>query len=205
MEKDNDRGFKVITAFIKPGFRLRFSPTIIGAENIPKDGAVVIAGNHKNISDQFLVFLATKRVVNYMAKREYFDGALAPLFRWAGCIPVNRDGFDAAAVRSAIKILKKGGAVGIFPEGTRSKTGHMLPLLGGASLLALKSGCDVVPIYIEGNYKPFRRMKVHVGKPIAMDDLRAGRMNKETCDELTRRMEAEFAQLSGGRSLPPAQ
>lgn len=111
MGKDNDRGFKVITAFIKPGFRLRFSPTIIGAENIPKDGAVVIAGNHKNISDQFLVFLATKRVVNYMAKREYFDGALAPLFRWAGCIPVNRDGFDAAAVRSAIKILKKGGAV----------------------------------------------------------------------------------------------
>ena len=82
MGKDNDRGFKVITAFIKPGFRLRFSPTIIGAENIPKDGAVVIAGNHKNISDQFLVFLATKRVVNYMAKREYFDGALAPLFRW---------------------------------------------------------------------------------------------------------------------------
>ena len=49
MGKDNDRGFKVITAFIKPGFRLRFSPTIIGAENIPKDGAVVIAGNHKNI------------------------------------------------------------------------------------------------------------------------------------------------------------
>ena len=81
----------------------------------------------------------------------------------------------------------------------------MLPLLGGASLLALKSGCDVVPIYIEGNYKPFRRMKVHVGKPIVMDDLRAGRMNKETCDELTHRMEAEFAQLSGGRSLPPAQ
>lgn len=110
MGKDNDRGFKVITAFIKPGFRLRFSPTIIGAENIPKDGAVVIAGNHKNISDQFLVFLATKRVVNYMAKREYFDGALAPLFKWAGCIPVNRDGFDAAAVRRAIKILKRGGA-----------------------------------------------------------------------------------------------
>lgn len=56
MGKDNDRGFKVITAFIKPGFRLRFSPTIIGAENIPKDGAVVIAGNHKNISDQFWCF-----------------------------------------------------------------------------------------------------------------------------------------------------
>lgn len=141
MGKDNDRGFKVITAFIKPGFRLRFSPTIIGAENIPKDGAVVIAGNHKNISDQFLVFLATKRVVNYMAKREYFDGALAPLFRWAGCIPVNRDGFDAAAVRSAIKILKKGGAVGIFPEGTRNKTDALLlPFKPGAVAIAQRGG-----------------------------------------------------------------
>lgn len=126
MEKDNDRGFKVITAFIKPGFRLRFSPTIIGAENIPKDGAVVIAGNHKNISDQFLVFLATKRVVNYMAKREYFDGALAPLFRWAGCIPVNRDGFDAAAVRSAIKILKKGRRRRNLPGGHAQQNGRAL-------------------------------------------------------------------------------
>lgn len=126
MGKDNDRGFKVITAFIKPGFRLRFSPTIIGAENIPKDGAVVIAGNHKNISDQFLVFLATKRVVNYMAKREYFDGALAPLFKLAGCIPVNRDGFDAAAVRRAIKILKRGGRRRNLPGGHAQQNGRAL-------------------------------------------------------------------------------
>ena len=81
----------------------------------------------------------------------------------------------------------------------------ILPLLGGASLLALKSGCDVVPVYIEGHYKPFRRMVVHVGKPIEMADLRAGRMNKETCDALTERMEAAFARLSGGKSLPPAE
>ena len=81
----------------------------------------------------------------------------------------------------------------------------ILPLLGGASLLALKSGCDVVPVYIEGHYKPFRRMVVHVGKPIEMADLRAGRMNKETCDALTERMEAAFARLSGGKSLLPAE
>ena len=109
------------------------------------------------------------------------------------------------AIRTAMGVLKEGETLGIFPEGTRSRTGHMLPLLGGASLLALKSGCDVVPIYIEGSYKPFQRMIVHVGRPVEMTDLRAGRMNRETCDELTRRMEAEFAQLSGGKSLPPAE
>lgn len=91
MAENKDTGFRVITSVIKPAFKMHFSPTIIGSENIPKDGAVVIAGNHKNIRDQFLVFLATDRVINYMAKREYFDGALAPLFKWAGCIPVNRD------------------------------------------------------------------------------------------------------------------
>ena len=77
--------------------------------------------------------------------------------------------------------------------------------MGAIRTLALKSGCDVVPIYIEGSYKPFHRMIVHVGRPVEMADLRAGRMNRETCDELTRRMEAEFAQLSGGKSLPPAE
>ena len=77
----------------------------------------------------------------------------------------------------------------------------MLPLFGGASLLALKSGCDVVPIYIEGSYKPFHRMIVHVGRPGI--DLRAGRMNRKPATN-RRRMVAEFARLSGGKSLPPA-
>ena len=141
-----------------------------------------------------------------MGKKELFENKLLGwAFRQVHGFPVDRGNMDMTAIRTAMGVLKEGETLGIFPEGTRSKTGHMLPLLGGASLLALKSGCDVVPIYIEGNYKPFRRMKVHVGKPIVMDDLRAGRMNKETCDELTRRMEAEFAQLSGGRSLPPSQ
>ena len=60
----------------------------------------------------------------------------------------------------------------------------------------------MVPVYIDGRYKPFHRIVVRVGKPVEMADLRAGRMNRETCDELTRRIEASFAQLSNGKSLP---
>lgn len=151
---------------------MHFSPTIIGSENIPKDGAVVIAGNHKNISDQFLVFLATKRVVNYMAKREYFDGALALLFRWAGCIPVNRDGFDAAAVRRAIKILKRGGAVGIFPEGTRNKTDALLlPFKPGAVAIAQRGGAVIVPFAITGEYERKGGLKIVFGKAFSPADM----------------------------------
>ena len=139
-------------------------------------------------------------------KKELFENkALGWVFRQVHGFPVDRGNMDMGAIRTAMGVLKAGETLGIFPEGTRSKTGHMLPLLGGASLLALKSGCDVVPVYIEGHYKPFRRMVVHVGKPIEMADLRAGRMNKETCDALTERMEAAFAWLSGGKSLPPAE
>jgi 1-acyl-sn-glycerol-3-phosphate acyltransferase len=108
------------------------------------------------------------------------------------------------AIRTALNVIKSGETLGIFPEGTRSKTGYMGPLLGGASLLALKSGCDILPVYIDGPYRIFHPLRVIVGKPIEMQDLRAGRMNKETCDILTHRMEGAFAHLSGGKALPPA-
>ena len=146
------------------------------------------------------------RVLTPSCGQELFENKLLGwAFRQVHGFPVDRGNMDMGAIRTAMGVLKEGETLGIFPEGTRSRTGHMLPLLGGASLLALKSGCDVVPIYIEGSYKPFHRMIVHVGRPVEMTDLRAGRMNRETCDELTRRMEAEFAQLSGGKSLPPAE
>ena len=178
-----------------------------GTENL-EDEAAILCANHSSVWDPILLVLAMPQSFNLriMAKKQLFS---IPLVRWflrnMGVFPVDRGNMDMGAIRTAMGVLKEGETLGIFPEGTRSRTGHMLPLLGGASLLALKSGCDVVPIYIEGSYKPFHRMIVHVGRPVEMTDLRAGRMNRETCDELTRRMEAEFAQLSGGKSLPPAE
>ena len=192
---------RILMGFAHPIVHVR------GLENIP-DGPAVICCNHSSFSDAIWVIVCShqKRIFHTMAKKELFSHRVLGWFiTKLGAFPVDREANDIHAVKTALGVLREGDKLLIFPEGTRSKTGHMLPLLGGASLLALKSGCDVVPVYIEGNYKPFHRMKVHVGKPIVMDDLRAGRMNKETCDELTRRMEAEFAQLSGGRSLPPAQ
>ena len=187
--------------------KLLFFMKIEGRENVPKDRNCILMGNHQCLLDPVTLALCVPdREIHFMGKKELFENkALGWAFRQVHGFPVDRGNMDMGAIRTAMGVLKEGETLGIFPEGTRSKTGHMLPLLGGASLLALKSGCDVVPVYIEGSYKPFRRMVVHVGRPVEMADLRAGRMNKETCDELTRRMEAEFAQLSGGKSLPPAE
>ncbi len=183
--------------------KLLFFLRIEGRQNIPKDRNCILMGNHQCLLDPVTLALCVPdREIHFMGKKELFENRLLGwAFRKVHGFPVDRGNMDMAAIRTAMGVLKEGNTLGIFPEGTRSKSGHMLPLLGGASLLALKSGCDVVPVYIDGNYRPFHRIVVRVGEPVDMADLRAGRMNRETCDELTHRIEASFARLSGGKSL----
>ena len=145
------------------------------------------------------------REIHFMGKKELFENKfLGWCFRHLHAFPVDRGNIDMSAIRTAMNVIRDGDTLGIFPEGTRSKTGYMGPLLGGSALLALKSGCEILPVYIDGRYHLFRPTRVIVGRPIEMADLRSGRMNKETCDILTHRMEGTFAHLSGGKSLPPA-
>ena len=188
--------------------KILFFVRIEGRENIPKGRNCVLMGNHQCILDPLMLALcAPDREIHFMGKKELWNNKLLGwAFTKVHGFPVDRGNMDMGAIRTAMNVLKSGETLGIFPEGTRSKTGHMLPLLGGASMLALRSRCDVIPVYIDGNYRPFRRMTVRVGKPVQMDDLLALRVTKESCDTLTGRIEAEFAQLSHGKSLPaPAE
>ena len=188
--------------------KVLFFVKIEGRENIPKDRNCVLMGNHQCILDPLMLALCVPdREIHFMGKKELWNNkVLGWVFTKVHGFPVDRGNMDMGAIRTAMNVLKEGDTLGIFPEGTRSRTGHMLPLLGGASMLALRSRCDVIPVYIDGNYRPFRRMTVRVGKPVEMDDLLALRVTKESCDTLTGRIEAEFAQLSHGKSLPaPAE
>lgn len=184
--------------------KLLFFVRIEGKENIP-EGACVIMGNHRAWIDPFcLAMCARDREIRFMGKKELWGNKV---FAWIAKqvrgIPVDRGNVDMASIRLSMTVLKAGHTLGIFPEGTRTKGDGMLPLQGGAALLALRSKCDVVPVYIDGSYKLFRPVVVRVGKPVKMDDLLAGRVNKDTCDVLTERITAAFAELSGGRSLLP--
>ena len=188
--------------------KVLFFVKIEGRENIPKDRNCVLMGNHQCILDPLMLALCVPdREIHFMGKKELWNNKLLGwAFTKVHGFPVDRGNMDMGAIRTAMNVLKEGDTLGIFPEGTRSRTGHMLPLLGGASMLALRSRCDVIPVYIDGNYRPFRRMTVRVARPVQMDDLLALRVTKETCDTLTGRIEAEFAQLSHGKSLPaPAE
>ena len=188
--EDKEFGYKFLTPFMRVAFKLYYNPKIIGAERIPKDSSIIIAGNHKHVYDQCLTIMATKRVIHYMAKKEYFDGALAPLFRAVGCIPVDRTKRDSSSAKSALKVLKKNGAIGIFPEGTRNKTdAFMLPFKQGTVRMADKTDSYIVPFGLTGDYK-FRskNLTVRYGEPFKVGDMTIEEANIKLRNEVERLM-----------------
>lgn len=149
-------------------FKLYYNPKIINKEYIKSDGPILIVGNHLHLYDQFLTIISTKRGIHYMAKKEYFDNKFSAfIFKNVGCISVDRSRKDPAAVSSALSVLNDGGAVGLFPEGTRNKTEQfLLPFKFGTVSMAQKTGAYIIPFGITGDYK-FRskNLTIRYGKP----------------------------------------
>ena len=159
--------YKTLKAILSPIYKFWYNPKIYGAENIPKDGPIIIAGNHKHLMDQCALIVSTKRVIRYMAKMEYSHHPFSWFFKSTGCIFVDRSIHDKNAKGAAIDVLKEGGAIGIFPEGTRNKTeAFLLPFKFGTVSMAAKTDAQIVPFGISGDYK-FRskNLRIYIGKP----------------------------------------
>ncbi len=154
MKKDHNFMYNFFKIIFKFPFCLYYLPKWENKEVIPKEGPIIFCGNHRHLYDQFLPMIATKRIIHYMAKKEYFDGKFAWFFKATGCISVNRSIKDVKSASQAIRVLKKGYALGIFPEGTRNKTNEvLLPFKKGVVSLAQKTGATIVPFVITGKYK----------------------------------------------------
>ncbi|MEV6686079.1 lysophospholipid acyltransferase family protein [Streptomyces sp. NPDC051578] len=166
-----------------PLLRLLFRPRIEGLENIPSEGAAIIAGNHLSFSDHFLMPAILKRRITFLAKAEYFTGPgvkgrlTAAFFRSAGQIPVDRSGKDAgqAALREGLGVLAKGELLGIYPEGTRSHDGRLYKGKVGVAAMALGAGVPVVPCAMVGTFEiqppgqkipNIRRVTIRFGRPL---------------------------------------
>lgn len=135
-------------------FTIYYRPKYVNKKVIPKDGPIIVCGNHIHILDQCFPIMCTKRMLHYMAKKEYFDGKYAWFFKATGCISVNRSIHDSDAKEKALDVLNNGWALGIFPEGTRNKTdAPLLPFKLGAVSMAQKTGATLVPYVITGKYK----------------------------------------------------
>ena len=184
-------GYYIYRLILSPIFKLYYNPRIIGKENIPKKGSIVIAANHKHLYDQCLIIVATRRGIHYMAKKEYFDDKkVAWFFKSAGCISVDRSKKDDKATTLALDVLRDNGAIGIFPEGTRNKTKEfLLPFKFGAVSMAKKTGSMIVPCGITGDYT-FRskNLTVNIGKPFSVDDISLEEANLKLYQEIERLM-----------------
>lgn len=124
---------------------------VIGRQNLPRQGPLIIVSNHLNNADPGFLAVALPRRIVFMAKHEIFDWPLlGQMFRWAGVFPVHRFEADLAALRRAGRVLKEGQALGMFPEGTRSRNGGLGPAYPGTALIALRSGAPIVPVAITG-------------------------------------------------------
>lgn len=178
--------YSIFKPFLKLLYLIYYNPKIEGKENIPKKGSIIVCGNHIHLMDQFGVMVSTKRMIHYMAKKEYFDSKFAFFFKLSGCISVNRQIKDENAKREAIQLLEKGYAVGIFPEGTRNKTKEiLLPFKYGAVSLASKTNSYIVPFGIKGTYK-FRSkdLIIKIGKPFKIDNMTYEEANKKLKKEI---------------------
>lgn len=130
-------------------FHSVFRVTVRGGEHVPRTGAVLMAGNHTGFLDGPLVYALSPRSATFLAKSELFVGPLARALGWLGQIPVHRGRPDRAALRAGLAVLQGGGALGVFPEGTRGN-GTLEVVSDGLAYLALHSGAPVVPLAVIG-------------------------------------------------------
>lgn len=166
----------IVLIVLYPLFRIK----VTGQENIPKEGPVIICTNHISNFDPPVVGITQKRPVSFMAKGELFEvPVLGKLLVKINAFPVKRGLSDRNALRSGLKILEEGHVLGLFPEGTRSKTGKVGKAMAGAGFFALRSQAAVIPCAIIGAYKPFQRMKVVYGRPIDMEQLRSSKASAQ--------------------------
>ena len=171
----SDFGYKLAKKILKPIFYKKCDPTVLNAGVVPKEGPIVLCGNHMHVLDQCGPLFEIPRVVHYMAKKEYFDSFKTRwFFRMVGCISVDRENHEEAkkAKEKAISILKKGGAIGIFPEGTRNKTdAFLLPFKYGAVSMAKKTDATIVPFAVTGKYEKGGNLMVRFGEPFKVTDM----------------------------------
>lgn len=167
-----------------------------GLENVPDTGACVIAANHIHALDPLLLAIVVRRPICFMAKEELLR---VPVFGWlvrrVGVFPVKRGKVDVQAIRHSLEVLAKGGALGIFPEGTRSKTGEIQEALGGAAMLSARGGAVLIPAAIDGEYRIGGSLRLCIGQPVAFSSATPGKLTGDERSLVTKVLMERIAEL----------
>ena len=189
--------------FLQIVFRLLFYTVfrtrVYGRENIPKEGAVILAANHASNIDPPLMASLIERPVSYMAKIELFENPIfGAAIRRCHAFPVKRGASDRGAIKAAVTVLKEGHMLGLFPEGTRSKTGELQKAEAGIALIASMTGAPIVPVAILNSHRIFAnggllpQMRIMYGAPISFQ---GDRKSKEALDAFSAEIMAHIARM----------
>ncbi len=197
--------YEVTHAIVPPLAKVIWRPTVEGLGNIPATGPVIVASNHLSFADSLVIPIVTPRKVTFLAKEQYFTGTgvkgalTRGWFTGIGMVPVNRDDSRAAlaSLDIALDVLGRGGAFGIYPEGTRSRDGRLYRGRTGVAHLALTSGAPVVPVGLTGtqdlqpvgsNLPRLAKVTVRFGEPLHFqrqyDGVPVGRARREVTDQV---------------------
>lgn len=191
--------YRLLQVFFTVFFKFFFRAEIIGKENLPAEGGVILAANHMSNWDP--PFLATflSRPVSYMAKKELFDvPILRQIIESCYSFPVKRGAADRGAIKAALQALKEGRCIGLFPEGTRSRDGKIHKAEAGVALLAAMGDVPVVPAAILGTDRIFSlrsffpKLTVIYGKPMLLD---RKHRDKETLQIFSQKIMEEIGKM----------
>lgn len=192
-------GRVTISFLIRTYCKIVYRVKIIGKENIPQDGNLLFCGNHRTYLDPPLIIVTAGRYMRFMAKDELKKN---PLFAFLGFlydgIFVKRDEKDIGPLKTALKTLKDGKCVGLFPEGTRNGIEkNDGKVKNGAAYLALKTNSKVVPIGIVGPAKPFSKNAIVYGKPLDFSEYATTKkLDKDIEDKVSDMIMDEIIKLS---------
>ena len=202
----------IVKLILTPVLRIVYRVRIEGREHLPREGAVILASNHRSFLDSIFIPMVVRRRVTFVAKAEYFDDPkTAWFFRAVGQIPIRREGGTASegALAAATDVLRDGGVFGIYPEGTRTRDGLLHKGKTGVARLALATDVPIIPVGIVPpagvsfgatilNVLAFWK-PIHVifGPPVRFTSRPTGEPSKEDLDAMTKEVMLSIAPLCG--------
>ena len=211
--------YTVLHAVVPPLAKVVWRPTVTGLENVPRTGAVILASNHLSFADSLVIPIVAPRKVHFLAKSDYFRGGgvkgtlQKAWFEGMGMLPVDRDDPKAAlgSLDTALEVLGRGEAFGLYPEGTRSRDGRLYRGRTGVAHLALTAGVPVVPVGITGTERlqpvgarlpRIVPITVRFGAPIEVagryDGVALGKARRLVTDEIMTAIQALSGQEEAG-------
>ena len=212
MGRDVGQLYRPARTVLEPLFSFLWDWQVEGLDRIPVTGGAIVAPNHLSVFDHFAVGAVMPRRITYVGKAEYLDRwTTRYLFPALGMIPIDRGGGSAAdrALAKASELLDAGELFGIYPEGTRSRDGHLHRGHTGCARLALRTGCPIIPVGLQGTLevqppdqrlpRPFRTIRVRVGEPVDVTRYLDRPDDHLVLRQITDEVMYEIRELSGQR------